>query len=544
MILLSEMDDSSFASDKKLILYYSSVYQNCAFCVKYAILVPLQLNFYGRRVKNIKFYAFPIMVKTRFAPSPTGEPHIGNIRTALFAWLFARSNGGKFFLRIEDTDKMRERIGAVEAITKSLSWLSLDYDAISKNTPIMFQSLRLAEYKRHALDLLQNGEAYGCSCSPERLLQLREKQMRAHRPPRYDGLCRNRKEQYQPGSSVIRMKMPQEGVTEFNDIIRAVVRFENKLIDDQVIIKSDGYPTYHLANVVDDHDLGITHVIRGEDWLSSTPKHLALYRALGWEAPQFAHLPMILGIDKSKLSKRHGAMPIMAYKAAGYLPEPFFNYLALLGWHPKDDKEVMERAEIMKSFTLDRVQKAGAVFDPEKLDWMNGVYIRNCPTNELTERLKKFGETDDPETVAILDSLQNALPKKNFDKALALVAGRMRTLKDFAYLAAFLTETNSYSADLLNFKNVLKEATAHSLAMCLELLNAVPESEYSISRFSHYFNHLIAQNDLSVGEILHPLRVALTGLRNSPGAFEVAEVLGKKESILRVKAALGKLSQK
>lgn len=484
------------------------------------------------------------MIKTRFAPSPTGEPHIGNMRTALFAWLFARSNNGKFFLRIEDTDKAREKSGAVEEIIKSLSWLSLDYDPISEKDPIMFQSSRLALYQRHTLDLLQKREAYVCLCSAERLANLREEQIHSRMPPRYDGLCRARGYAYNPGSSVIRMRMPEDGATELDDLIRGAVRFENKLIDDQVLIKSDGYPTYHLANVVDDYSLGITDVIRGEDWLSSTPKHLALYRAFGWNPPRFAHLPMILGKDKSKLSKRHGAMPILSYKADGYLSQVFFNYLALLGWHPKDDTEIMSKDEILANFSLDRVQKAGAVFDQEKLDWMNGVYIRNLPTADLKERILQFGETDDPKISDMLSRIQDALPKGNENKAVALISGRMRTLKDYAGLAAFLLETENYSADLLYFKNNSKEATKQSLKLSLELLQAIEEREYLLDRLSHYFNHLIAQNGLMSGQILHPLRVALTGLVNSPGALEIIEVLGKKQSIARVKVALQKLEDK
>lgn len=484
------------------------------------------------------------MIKTRFAPSPTGEPHIGNIRTALFAWLFARSNNGKFFLRIEDTDKTREKNRAVEEIIKSLEWLSLDYDPISKTDPIMFQSSRLAIYERHALGLLQKGEAYTCLCSSERLAALREKQMRAHLPPMYDGLCRDKRHNYNPGSSVIRMKMPKDGAIELNDLIRGTVQFENKLIDDQVLIKSDGYPTYHLASVVDDYSLGITDVIRGEDWLPSTPKHLALYRAFHWNAPRFAHLPMILGKDKSKLSKRHGAMPVLSYKTDGYLSQAFFNYLALLGWHPKDDKEIMDKDEILANFTLDRVQKSGAVFDKEKLDWMNGVYIRNLPTAVLKEKIHQFGKEDDAKTADMFYKITGVIPKSNTDKALALISGRMRTLKDYADLSSFLLETGNYSADFLLFKNNSKEETAQSLVLSLELLQTIEEREYLLDRLSHYFNHLIAQNGLAPGQILHPLRVALTGLANSPGAFEIIEVLGKKETVARVKMALGKLNGK
>lgn len=477
------------------------------------------------------------MTVTRFAPSPTGDPHIGNIRTALFSWLFARSKNGVFFVRIEDTDKSREVKGSVDMIMESLKWLGLTYDEIPnpQSQNLIFQSTRLLIYKKYAEELLEKGRAYICTCREERLSKLREEQIARKAPPMYDGHCRD-KEERQIANSVVRLKVPKEGVTEFTDIIRGAVRFENKLIDDQVLLKSDGYPTYHLASVVDDNEMKVTHVIRGEDWLSSTPKHLLLYEYFGWAPPFFAHLPMILGNDKSKLSKRHGAMSVLEYKKEGYLRDAFFNYLVLLGWHPEKDKEIMSREEIIAQFSLERVQKSAAVFDPKKLTWMNGMYMRQLSSESLVSELLEYGAMYDPETAKILQSF----PDKTRKSAIELVQERMQTLKDFPRLAFFLTELPSYSEDLLSFKGMDKQAIHHSLSASKELIGAVAENEFTHERLRHYFSHLIEQRGASKGEILHPLRVALSGLKDSPGPFEIAAVLGKTETIRRLKYALQK----
>ncbi|MEK9166035.1 MAG: glutamate--tRNA ligase, partial [Patescibacteria group bacterium] len=336
-------------------------------------------------------------ITTRFAPSPTGAPHIGNIRTAIFAWVYARSHKGRFLLRIEDTDRSREVSGATEAIIDSLEWLKLDWDQNPKFSNLIFQSQRLAIYQKYAEELVKKGCAYVCTCSEERLKELRERQIAAKQPPKYDGCCRGKiqNSKFKIQNYVIRLKVPHEGQTEFFDIIRGKVKFENNLIDDQVLLKSDGYPTYHLANVVDDHLMGVTHVLRAEEWLSSTPKHLLLYKFFGWKPPRFAHLPMILGKDRSKLSKRHRAVSLLEYKKQGYLQEAIFNYLILLGWRPQTDQEIFSRLEIIKQFSLERVQKSPAIFDQEKLDWLNGWYIRQMSASELLDRLIEYGQKFD-----------------------------------------------------------------------------------------------------------------------------------------------------
>ena len=334
-------------------------------------------------------------VRTRFAPSPTGYPHVGNIRTALFAWLFARHHGGTFLVRIEDTDAARKVEGAVEVILDGLKWLGLNWDeGPEKGGPFgpYVQSERLDYYRRYADKLIEEGKAYYCYCSPERLSAMREEQAARKQPPGYDRHCRElspaQRAEYEAQGikPVVRFKMPQTGKTVCDDIIRGRVEFENSLLDDFVLLKSDGYPTYHLANIVDDHLMEISHVLRAEEWLSSLPRHLLLYEAMGWAPPQFAHLPMILGPDRSKLSKRHGAVSVIEYREQGYLPEAMLNFLTLLGWALDDKTEIMSLEEIVRNFSLERVNKTAAVFNAEKLLWMNGVYLRSLPLDEYTSR--------------------------------------------------------------------------------------------------------------------------------------------------------------
>ena len=340
-------------------------------------------------------------VRVRFAPSPTGIPHVGNIRTALFNWLFARHEGGSFVLRIEDTDQTRLVPGALDAIIDSLRWLGLDWDEgpeVDGPYGPYHQSQRLEHYRRAAEGLIAKDAAYRCYCSPERLQQVRAEQTRRKEPPRYDRCCRNLSEDERLAQAgvarltgvtpVVRFKTPLSGRTEFDDIVRGHVVFENETLDDFIIVKSDGFPTYHLANVVDDHLMEITHVLRAEEWLPSTPRHLLLYDALGYAAPQFVHLPMILGSDRAKLSKRHGAVSLLEYRRQGYLPEAMFNFLSLLGWSLDDRTEIISREEFIRYFSLERIVKNPAIFDVEKLTWMNGVYLRMKNDRDLAETIR------------------------------------------------------------------------------------------------------------------------------------------------------------
>ncbi|RLC83882.1 MAG: glutamate--tRNA ligase, partial [Chloroflexi bacterium] len=319
-------------------------------------------------------------IRVRFAPSPTGQPHIGNIRTVVFNWLFARQHHGKFILRIEDTDRSRYAPNAVKVIKDSLRWLGLDWDEgpdIGGPYGPYVQSQRLEFYREKAEELIEKGWAYRCNCTPERLERIRKEQRARVETPMYDGHCRELPpDAISPDEPhVIRLKVPREGTTTVHDLLRGDITFENRLIDDQILLKSDGFPTYHLAVVVDDHLMNITHIMRGDDWISSTPKRVLLYQALGWEPPVYAHVPLVLGPDGKKLSKRHGAVSIADFRKQGYLPDALFNFLALLGWSPGEgeEQEIFSREELLELFDIQHINLASAVFSYDKLDWMNGV---------------------------------------------------------------------------------------------------------------------------------------------------------------------------
>jgi len=383
------------------------------------------------------------MIKTRFAPSPTGYLHIGGLRTALYSYLFAKKNGGKFLLRIEDTDRERFVADGVTNILKSLYWagimpdegVKLDYESTGECQTIQegengsyIQSERLDIYKKYVNELLEKGHAYYCFCTPERLTELRDRQQKKKLPTGYDGHCREinleeaKKRISAGGKYVVRMKMPKTGETIFKDLIRGEVKIKNELIDDQVILKSDGYPTYHLAVVVDDHLMEVSHIIRGEEWISSVPKHIQLYKYFGWEIPQMAHLPLLLNSDKSKLSKRQGDVAVEDYIKKGYLPEALINFVAFLGWNPGDDRELFTLKELVSEFDLEKVGKAGAIFNMDKLAWYNKQYIKKLSDSELVEKawpwLEKIAEKSElltkavsleRERIAILSELPSAI---------------------------------------------------------------------------------------------------------------------------------------
>ncbi len=468
-------------------------------------------------------------VRVRFAPSPTGYLHIGGLRTALFNWLWARKNNGKFILRIEDTDQSRYVEGAVENILEALKWYGLDID----EGPI-FQSERLPIYRQHAQELVDKGRAYYCFCTEERLDQIRKVQEVNRQPTRYDGLCRalapeEAQRRLSAGEShVVRLKAPVEGKTSFQDLVRGQVEVANETLDDTVLLKSDGYPTYHLANVIDDHDEAITHVIRAEEWLPSTPRHLLLYKAFGWTPPLYAHPAMVLGTDRSKLSKRHGATSALEYRELGYLPEAVLNFIALLGWNPKDDREVFSRDELIKEFDLIKLNKAGAIFNIEKLDWLNSQYIKKLPVDVLTEKVQ-------PWLPEIPDQVSPT-------KVVALFQDRMKKLSDIRELSGFLFSTElDYPADILVPKNTERAEVGKTLALSYKLLESIDGGEYNSESLKKSFEQFIAKNALTNKGVLWPLRVAVTGLEKSPGVFEVMEVLGKAETLKRVENAIARL---
>ena len=484
-------------------------------------------------------------VRTRFAPSPTGYPHVGNIRTALFAWLFARHNGGSFIVRIEDTDVARKVEGTVEAILDSLRWLGLDWDEgpeVGGKYGPYFQSQRLDKYHEIAQQLISQGDAYYCYCSPQRLEEMRAEQVRRKQPPGYDRHCRelSREERAKKEAEgiipVVRFKTPLEGQTRFNDLIWGDVVFENNTIDDFVLLKSDGYPTYHLANIVDDHLMEISHVIRAEEWLSSTPRHVLMYQALGFEPPNFAHLPMLLGADRSKLSKRHGAVSITEYFEQGYLPEAMVNFLALLGWSLDDRTEILSRQELIDNFSLERVNRTAAIFNRDKLNWMNGVYVRSLTLEDFVQRSLPFLDKNLPSEVKrplSIDYVRQIMP---------LIQERAKTLVEVAELAQFFfVEELDYAPGLLIGKNMSRELTTEALKTARPRLGEL--KVFDAESLEALLRPLAVELGLKTGQLFGALRVAVTGRTAAPPLFQTMAVLGKGRCLKRIEAALDRLSR-
>jgi len=483
-------------------------------------------------------------VRVRFAPSPTGIPHVGNIRTALFNWLFARHHGGSFIVRIEDTDVARRVEGAMEAILDSLHWLGLNWDEgpeVGGEYGPYFQSQRLEIYQKAAQKLLEQGHAYFCYCSPVRLEEMRREQVKRKQPPGYDRRCRDlspKERAEQEASSitpVVRFKTPLASKIKFDDLIRGEVAFDSDTIDDFVLLKSDGYPTYHLANVMDDHLMKISHVLRADEWLSSTPRHILLYDALGYEPPQFAHLPMILGSDRAKLSKRHGATSVLEFKKQGYLPQAMVNFLALLGWSLDDKTEIMSREELIDNFSIDRIGKTGAIFSLEKLGWMNGVYLRQMGIEELVEQLMPFLERGLPRSV------KRPISRDYVCQIAPLLQERMRTLMDAVELGEFFfIDELDYDAGLLLERGMTSEKAIEALEAAKKRLEDV---SFDASSVEGILRLLAAELGLKTGEFFGLLRVAVTGRTAAPPLFQTMAVLGRERCLKRMEAAQQRLKQ-
>jgi glutamyl-tRNA synthetase len=482
-------------------------------------------------------------VRTRYAPSPTGYPHVGNIRTALFAWLFARHNNGSFILRIEDTDVERSVEGSLENILESLRWLGMDWDEgpeIGGNYGPYVQSQRLNLYQNAAQKLVESGHAYYCFCSQERLEKLREGQIKDKLPPGYDRCCRDltaeqRREKAVAGiKPVVRFKAPTTGRTKFHDEIWGDVAFENNVIEDLVLLKSDGYPTYHLANVVDDHLMEITHVIRAEEYISSTPLHIMTYEALGYALPKFAHVPMVLGVDRSKLSKRHGSTSVLEFRDQGYLPEALLNFMALVGWSLDDKTDIISREELIKNFSLERVNKNAGIFNYEKLQWMNGVYIRGLSSDDLMWKVVPFMEKYFPPEV------KRPLDIEYVRKIVPLIRERISTLKDSAdYTGFFFLDELTYDAAMFTDKKMTAETSLTALKAAEEKLSSL--ESFSPDLLETTLRHLAEELGIKAGQLFNPLRVATTARDAAPPLFETMAVLGKERCLKRIKAALVKL---
>lgn len=478
--------------------------------------------------------------RVRFAPSPTGYLHVGGLRTALYNYLFAKRNNGTFVLRIEDTDRNRFVEGAVENLINALNWAGLNFDEGPETGgeygPYM-QSQRLDIYKKYADELIEKGKAYYCFCTPERLKTLKEDQEKLKLPQaKYDKHCLHlSKDEVQENLSeglprVVRLNLEQNHTIKFDDIIREHVEFDSNNVDDQVLIKSDGYPTYHLANVVDDHLMKITHVIRGEEWLSSTPKHVLLYDAFGWERPIFAHLPLLLNPDRSKLSKRQGDVAVEDYRDKGFLKDALVNFVALLGWNAGDDREFYYMNELINSFSLERVNKAGAVFDLQKLNWLNAEHLRKKSNQELLLLLK--------------DEIQKSKFKDRIysDDFLSLIIDAMRErvsfVKEFIDNCTYFYEApTEYEAKSIE-KNWKPETPEH--------LQKLKESFASLSNpvkedYEHSLTKVSEEVNAGKGKLIHPLRLAVSGQSTGPGMFDLLFILGKEEVIKRIESAIERI---
>jgi nondiscriminating glutamyl-tRNA synthetase len=502
-------------------------------------------------------------VRTRFAPSPTGYVHIGSVRSALYNYLFAKHYSGTFFLRIEDTDRTRLVEDAIEYLLKIFNVLRLNPDEgviIDSDGKVAqkgdfgpyIQSERLPIYQKYIEELLDKDYAYYCFCSQERLQQVREERQVQKLPPMYDGHCRHlskdevRSRLAAGESYVIRMRIPEEGFTEFDDLIYGHIKVKNELIDDQVLVKSDGFPTYHLAHVVDDHLMETSHVIRGEEWLPSTPKHILLFKYFGWDVPEYAHLPLLLNPDKSKLSKRQGDVATGSYLEKGYLPEAILNFLLLLGWNPKTEKEIFSLDEMIARFDLSGVNKYGAVFNVEKLDWINGMYIRKMPLEKLAQLCVPYLEKDGLLEKISDNEFKNKMTGKviDLDKLKGIVSleqERMKKLSEIGEGVHFIFEdVPSYEKELLSWKKMTAEEAQKNLGIIRSEFEKVSEADFKKDKLFEAINKLKETTGLSTGELLWPLRVSLSGRKNSPGPFEIAEVLEKKKTLRRIDAAIKK----
>lgn len=482
-------------------------------------------------------------IRVRYPPSPTGDPHVGNVRTAIFNWLFARHYQGSFIIRIEDTDQARKIEGAAEGQLEALRWLGVDWDEgpdIGGAYGPYVQSERLPMYSTVSHTLMGKNMAYDCYCSNERISLIREEQTKLKIRGGYDRRCRNltdeqREEKKTEGIlPVLRFKMPLEGNTSVTDLIRGHVSFRNDLVDDFVIIKSDGFPTYHLANVVDDHFMEISHVMRAEEWLSSLPRHVQLYSALGWDMPEFAHLPIILAADSSKLSKRHGATSVHTYRSRGYLPDAMVNFLALLGWSLDDKTERISRSNLIKNFSINRVGKSGAIFNSDKLDWMNGTYIREMDIEDLADNLLGYWREYSS------DLIPDTPDREYLLRIVPLIQKRIKTLADAADLISFFFKDKlEYEPEQLLQKGMDADNTR-------EILKA---SRNSLSNLESFESESIENNLRSLSDelgiktrqIFGSLRVATSGQQIAPPLFQTMEILGKDRVLLWINNAINSI---
>ncbi len=475
--------------------------------------------------------------RVRFAPSPTGYLHVGGLRTALYNYLFAKHNNGEFILRIEDTDQNRYVEGAVENLIESIKWSGLEYDEgpdKEGNYGPYYQSKRLDLYKQYAEQLIEQGQAYYCFCSSERLQALREEQQKQKLPQaKYDKHCLHlSKEEIQKKleageSYVIRLNVQPGSKVAFDDVVRGRVEFERESIDDQVLIKSDGFPTYHMANVVDDHLMKITHVIRGEEWLSSTPKHVLLYEALGWELPVFAHLPLLLNSDRSKLSKRQGDVAVEDYRAKGYFKEALVNFVALLGWSAGDNQEFYYLNDLIEKFELERAHKAGAIFNIEKLDWLNAEHLRAKSDEELLPLVKEelaksvYNENDfsDEYLLMIIEAMKE----------------RVSFVKEYIENCPYFFEEPKEYDETVKNKRWKEDSPIHMQKLAEEFakMDGAKKEDFETA-----LKKVAADLEIGAGKLIHPVRLATSGVGIGPGVYDLLVILGKEKVIERINKAI------
>jgi len=469
------------------------------------------------------------IIRTRMAPSPTGDMHVGSMGIVLKNYAFAKKNGGKFVLRIEDTDKVREVTGSVERIQEIITAYGLDWDEGPKKGGEFgpyIQSKRIELYSKKAKKLIENDKAYYCTCSKERLTEVREAMRAAKLPPKYDQYCRNRQDQVKEkiangAIAVIRLKTPENQRVTFTDLIRGEITFDSESIDDQVLIKSDGYPTYHLAVVVDDNAMGITHIMRGEEWISSTPKHVLLYQAFGWEMPVFAHIPVYLNPDgKGKMSKRKGTVSAQSFLDRGYLPEALLNFFMILGWAHPEEKEIMSLDEYIQYFDPKDISPKSVVFDIKKLNWINGMYIRKLSMDQLEEKLQNF--------------IPSAFPKEKFSDILPLIYERLEKLDDFADLTSFFFQEIEIPTNLLLKKSSVEEVTDQIES----LIKAITPINWEVTTIETAIRELQEAKDWKKRQFFMMIRIASTGRKATPPLFETMQVIGKEAILQRLTQAL------
>jgi len=478
-------------------------------------------------------------MRTRFAPSPTGFLHIGGLRTLLFAYFIAKTNDGELILRIEDTDQKREVEGAVDKLIDIIDWIGIKFDEgphVGGDFGPYIQTKRLDIYQKYIKKLVDSGNAYHCFCTEERLKEVREKQKKQKMAPRYDENCRNLskeevEEKIKNGEKyVIRQKIPHNTEIITHDELRGEIKFNSNDLNDHVLMKSNGIPTYQFAVVVDDHLMQITHIVRGEEWISSLPKNVLLYQAFNWDLPKFIHLPLIMNKEGGKLSKRHADVSVESYKDKGYLAKALINFTILLGWHPKEDVEILNNDEIKNKFDFKNIKTSSSIFDVEKLNYFNNHYIRELPVKELSKLCLPYLKDENNPLTQDMEYVENII---------RLEQERLRKISDIKEMTKlFFTENLKYDANLLIWKTMTKENVKENLDKILKLIQTVKVASWTKENLEKIIVEYIKSNNGKIGEFLWPMRVSLTGQKNSPGPFEVAFCLGKDRSLKRISDAI------